>query len=217
MSMQFTGWLPPLEQAPPAKIAKLELNYAIWSDCFWKHKMDGDNILRHKVVCHEILCPKGRSFSWDHFKVLGSFIYMNYVCPISTQNARLSTSCQKVVIIDNCRVVRVVTVTVPFLTTLRAKKLSLWQPKSCQWVVTETVPFLTTLEAKVVTQGCQSCQGISGLSWRQPEIGCHNDNFSDNSDNFDNHRWQPWLPGLLKKAPSQWQPSDNFWVVKVVT
>ncbi len=28
--------------------------------------------------------------------------------------------------------------------------------------------------------------------------------------------WQPSLPGLLKKAPSQWQPIDNFWVVKVV-
>ena len=50
------------------------------------------------------------------------------------------------------------------------------------------------------SQGCQSCQGISGLSWRQLEIGCHKDNFSDNSDNLDNHRWQPWLPGLLKKV-----------------
>ena len=38
-----------------------------------------------------------------------------------TQNKRLSTSCQKVVIIDHFWVVRVVTVTVPFLTTLRAK------------------------------------------------------------------------------------------------
>ncbi len=38
-----------------------------------------------------------------------------------TQNTRLSTSCQKVVIIDHFWVARVVRVTVPFLTTLRAK------------------------------------------------------------------------------------------------
>ncbi len=36
-------------------------------------------------------------------------------------------------------------------------------------------------------------------------------------DNFDNLGWQPWLPELWKKAPSQWQPSDNFWVVMVTT
>ncbi len=58
-----------------------------------------------------------------------------------TQNKRLSTSCQKVVIIDNFWVVRVVIVAVPFLTILRAKFLpkschcdnctwQLWQPKS---------------------------------------------------------------------------------------
>ena len=38
-----------------------------------------------------------------------------------TQNTRLSTSCQKIVIIDHFWIVRVVTVTVPFLTTLREK------------------------------------------------------------------------------------------------
>ena len=37
-----------------------------------------------------------------------------------TQNARLSTSCQKVVILDHFWVVGVVTVMVPFLTNLRA-------------------------------------------------------------------------------------------------
>ncbi len=42
---------------------------------------------------------------------------------VLTQNTRLSTNCQKVVIIDHFWVVRVVTVTVPFLTTLRAKQL----------------------------------------------------------------------------------------------
>ena len=42
---------------------------------------------------------------------------------IHTQNTRLSTSCQKVVIIDHFWVVRVVTVTAPFLTTLRSNQM----------------------------------------------------------------------------------------------
>ncbi len=52
-----------------------------------------------------------------HFIISSSKVAIH----LNTQNERLSTSCQKVVIIDHFWVVRVVTVTVPLLTTLRAK------------------------------------------------------------------------------------------------
>ena len=69
-----------------------------------------------------------------------------------TQNKRLSTSCQKVVIIDHFWVVRVVTVTVPFLTTLRAKL----GPK----VVTMTTQKLSPKVVKETTIK------VLWLSWR---------------------------------------------------
>ncbi len=88
--------------------------------------------------------------------------------------------------------------------------LSLWRCLFSQlWK-----PWLSPM----VCQGCQSCLK-----------SCNYDNLflvvfmttHWSPDNFDNLGWQQLVTTLtsrvVKKAPSQWQPSDNFWVVMVTT
>ena len=110
-------------------------------------------------------------------------------CSSCTQNTRLSTNCQKVVIIDHFWVVRVVTVMVPFLTTLRAK----------------LGPKVVTLTTQKLSLGCHWDSAFFHLV---PKLGYPGNNFlvvnADNFNNFldDNHKAVLLTPILT----TSWQP-----------
>ncbi len=99
------------------RVGKVSLGKVTVDPCHWEQALSVPDIPSFipsrsgvQVVCLSLdgLDTAGKYFRSG--KDPGLFSTLWY-----TQNSRLSTSCQKVVIIDHFWVVRVVTVTVPFL------------------------------------------------------------------------------------------------------